>query len=128
MSEPIIFISHFKIKEGKLDGFKQLHQKVVEQIKADKPGTVVFLHYLNEEGTEYSVVHVFPDAEAMDRHTEGAGERAKAAFEFIEPTRREIYGTPSDQILAMLRPPDGSGIKFNHMPQPIGGYIRFKPG
>ena len=128
MSEPIVFISHFKIKEGKLDGFKQVHQKVVEQIKADKPATVAFLHYLNEEETEYSVVHVFPDAEAMDRHTEGAGERAKAAFEFIEPTRREIYGTPSDQVLAMLRPPDGSGITFNHMPQPIGGYIRFKPG
>ena len=126
MSEPIVFISHFKVKEGKLDGLKQLHQRVVEQIKTDKPGTVVFLHYLNQEGTEYSVIHFFPDAEAMDRHTEGAGERAKAAFEFIEPTRREIYGTPSDQILAMLRPPEGSGITLTVMPQPMSGYIRFK--
>ncbi len=128
MSEPIVFISHFKVREGKIDGLKQLHQRVVEQIKTDKPGTVVFLHYLNEEGTEYSVIHVFPNAEAMDRHTEGAGERAKAALEFIEPARREIYGMPNDQVLAMLRPPDESGITFNHVPQSIGGYIRFKPG
>jgi len=128
MSEPIVFISHFKVKEGKLDSLKQLHQRVVEQIKTDKPGTVVFLHYLNEEGTEYSVIHVFPDADSFDRHGEGVEERAKAALEFIVPTRREIYGTPSDQALARLRPTEGSGITLTAMPQPMGGYIRFKPG
>jgi quinol monooxygenase YgiN len=128
MSEPIVFISHFKVKEGKLDGLKQHHQKVVEQIKAEKPGTLAFLHYLNDDGTEYSVIHMFPDADAFDRHTEGAGERAKASFEFIELIRREVYGMPSDQILAMLRPRDGSGEPFKHMPQPFGGYIRFTPG
>ena len=127
MSEPIVFISHFRVKEGKLDGLKQLHQKATEQIEADKPGTLAFLAYLNEEGTEVSFIHVFPNAEAMDRHTEGAGERAKVAFEFIEPTRREIYGVPSDQVLAMLRPPEGSAITLSVEPQIIGGYIRFKP-
>jgi quinol monooxygenase YgiN len=126
MAEPIVFISHFKVKEGKLDGLKQHHQMVVEQIKAEKPGTLAFLHYLNEEGAEYSIIHVFPDADAFDRHTEGAGERAKASFEFIELISREVYGMPSDQILAMLKPRDGSGDTFNHMPQPFGGYIRFK--
>ncbi len=60
MSEPIVFISHFKVKEGKLDGLKQFHQKVVEQIKAEKPGTVAFLHYLNAEETEYSVIQFSP--------------------------------------------------------------------
>jgi quinol monooxygenase YgiN len=125
VSEPIVFISHFKVKEGKLDSLKQLHQRVVEQIKADKPGTLVFLHYLNEEGTEYSVIHVFPDADSFDRHGEGAAERAKNAFEFIELTRREIYGVPSEHGLAVLRPTDGSGITFNAMPQFIGGYIRY---
>ena len=130
MSEPIVFISHFKIKEGKLDGFKQLHQKVVEQIKADKPGTVVFLHYLNEEGTEYSVVHVFPDADAFDKHGEGVAERAKAGFEFLEPISRELYGMPNEKALAMMtgiRPPGAPEIEFHHMPQHMGGYIRLKP-
>ena len=128
MSEPIVFISHFKIKEGKLNDFKQLNQKVTEQIRANKPGTVAFLQYLNEEGTELSIIHVFPDADSFDRHSEGVAERAKVAFEFIELTRREIYGVPSEQALAISRPPDGSGITFNVMPQLIGGYIRFKPG
>ena len=127
MSQPIVFISHFKVKEGKLGGLKQFAKAMTEQIQADKPGTVAFLQYLNEEGTEQSVIHVFPDADAFDRHSEGVVERAKAAFEFIELTRREIYGMPSDKALAMSRPPDESGITLTFMPQSMGGYIRFKP-
>ena len=126
MSGPIVFISHFKIKEGKLNDVKQLSQNVSEFIKANKPGTVAFLQYTNEEGTELSIIHVFPDAESFDHHNEGAGERSNKAFEFIVPTHREIYGLPSDQAMGILRPPDGSGITLNQKSQIIGGYIRPK--
>ena len=128
MSGPIVFISRFKIKEGKLDGFKQHAQMMIEHLQANKPGTVAFLQYLNEEETELSIVHIFPDAEAYDRHLEGVGERAKGAFEFIEPMRRELYGMPNEQAFAMSKPPDGSGMAFDHKPKLMGGYIRFKPG
>jgi quinol monooxygenase YgiN len=128
MSEPIVFISHFKVKEGELNNLMRHNQKVTEQIEANKPGTVAFLQYINEQGTELSIIHVFPDADSFDRHVTGVDERVKAALEFIEPTRREIYGMPSGQVLTMLRPPHESGIAFQIMPQPIGGYIRFKQG
>ena len=128
MSKPIVYISHFRVKEGRLDSLMQLNQKVTEQIKTNKPGTVAFLQYLNKEGTELSIIHVFPDADSFDRHVAGVDKRAKAAFEFIEPTRREFYGMPSDQVLALLRPPDGSEITLQSMPQSAGGYIRFEQG
>jgi len=128
MSKPIVYISHFRVKEGRLDSLMQLNQKVTEQIKTNKPGTVAFLQYLTEEGTALSIIHVFPDADSFDRHVAGVDERAKAAFEFIEPTRREVYGMPSDQVLALLRPPDGSEITLQSMPQSAGGYIRFEQG
>jgi len=73
---------------------------------------------------ELSIIHIFPDAESFDRHNEGAGERSSKAFEFILPTRREIYGLPSDQAMAILTPSEGSEITFNQVPQIIGGYIR----
>ena len=128
MSEPIVFISHFKIKEGKFDGLMQLNQKVAEQIEANKPGTVAFLQYINAERTALSIIHVFPDADSFNRHIAGADERAKVALEFIEPTRREVYGMPSDQVLTMLKTPDESGIAFQIMPQSTGGYIRVTQG
>jgi len=126
MSEPIVFISHFRVKEGQVENVRQLNQKVTEQIKQNKPGTAVFIQYLNEEGTRLSIIHVFPDAESFEKHVEGADERAKAAFEFVEPTRREIYGVPSERVLKLLKPPDGSGISFQFMPQATSGYIRFR--
>lgn len=128
MSEPIVFISHFKIKEGKLDGLKQHAELTREYIKANKPDTVAFLQYLNDEQTELSIVHVFLDTEAYDRHLEGMAERAKGFFEFVEPIGRELYGMPNEQALVMSKPPDGSGMAFNHQPQLLGGYLRFKPG
>jgi len=126
MSGPIVFISHFKIKEGKLDDVRQLSENVSKFIEANKPGTVAFLQFTNAEGTELSIIHVFPDAEAFDKHNEGAGERSNKAFEVIVPTRREIYGLPSDQAMTILTPPEGSGIDLNQMVQLVGGYIRPK--
>lgn len=128
MSQPIVFISHFKIKEGKLDDFKQHTQMVRKHIKANKPGTVAFLQYLNEAETEFSIIHIFPDAEAYNRHLEGLAERVQGSFEFIEPIRRELYGMPNEQALTMSRPPAGSTMAFDHKSQLMGGYIRFKPG
>jgi len=130
MSGPIVFISHFKVKEGKLHGLKQHAQMMIELIQAEKPGTVAFLQYLNEDETVLSIVHVFPDADAFDQHSVGVVERARAAFEFIVSTRREVYGMPSEKAMATmtLRPPDAPEIEFHHMPQHMGGYIRFKPG
>ena len=127
MSGPPVFISHYKVKEGKLDAMKQFAQAMTEHIQVEKPGTVAFLQYLNAEGTEQTIIHVFPDADAFDRHGEGVAERARAGFEFIEPISREIYGMPSDKALAMmqLRPPGAPEVEFHHMPQHMGGYIRF---
>jgi len=71
MSEPIVFISNQRIKEGKLDGYKQYYRQVAELTEADKPGTVAHLAYVNEDGTELSIVHIIPDAGSIDAHARG---------------------------------------------------------
>ena len=71
MSEPIVFISNQRIKEGKLDEYTQAYRQVAELTEANKPGTVAHLAYVNEDGTEMSIVHVFPDAESMELHMQG---------------------------------------------------------
>ena len=128
MSEPIVFISHQRIKEGKLDAYKQLFREYIGIIKADKPGTVVHLGYINEDGSKVTMVHVFPDAEAMDLHFQGVDERAKKAFEFIEIIRYEIYGRPSDMVLEMMHKFAGSDIVLDLNLEHMGGYLRLKSG
>ena len=38
MSEPIVFISHNKIKEGKLEAFRKVNQERTPLIQQEKPG------------------------------------------------------------------------------------------
>jgi quinol monooxygenase YgiN len=128
MSEPIVFISHGKVKEGKLEDFRELWRETVPLIGAEKPGTLVYEAYVNEEGTELTIVHVLANADAMDELMEGAAERAEGAYEFIESDGFEIYGTPSDGVLGMMKQIAGSGVGLSLNPENIGGYVRVESG
>lgn len=127
MSEPIVFISHQRVKEGKLEGYKHYYRQVAEQAKANKPGTLAHIAYHNEEGLELSIIHIFQNAKSMELHMMGVDELAKKAFEYVEILSFEIYGKPTEAILEGLMQIVGSGIELNIRPQLIGGYIRFNP-
>ena len=125
MSKPIVFISHLRIKEGKFDSWKEASPQIAEEIKTDKPGTIVFLAYANEEGTEATVVHIFPDAAGAALHFQGAGERTKRASEWLQAVRWEIYGDPGDEVMEAMKKFAASGIAMTVKPHSVGGYIRF---
>ena len=48
MSEPIVFISRNKIKEGKVDEFRKHYRDSITITMADKPGTAIQLAYEKE--------------------------------------------------------------------------------
>lgn len=128
MSEPVVFISHFGIKEGVLDDLRRLSEDVIEGLREDKPRTVLYLAYLDPEGTEVSFLHAFPDAESMDLHFEGVDERAKAAYQYIEPRGWEIYGRPSEAALeSMRRSAAAAGVTLTVLPDHLGGFLRLQP-
>jgi len=125
MNEPIVFISHFRIKADQLDAFRTYFQEGAAGLQAEKPRTVAFLAYADEAGTRASIVHLFPDADAMDLHVEGAQERSQAAYEFLEPDGWEIYGAPSAAALAMMqRGAAIASVTLTVQPGSIGGFLR----
>ena len=129
MSEPIVFISRNRVKEGGLEGFKELFREVARTLEAEKPGTVVYLAYVSDDGTELSIVHVFPDADAMDLHLQGVAERAQKAFEFIETKGYEIYGAPSETTLETMRAfASSGGVPLSVQRERVGGYLRAGSG
>ena len=128
MTDPIVFISRNRVKKGMFDDFTKHYRDSVPPIKAGKPGTLVQLAYVNEDATEVAIVRLFPSAEAMDLHLQGADERSKAAYKFIEPTSIEIYGTPSNFSMELMKGIAGSGIDVSVNPQFMGGFIRPESG
>jgi hypothetical protein len=128
MNDPIVFISRNRIKQGMLDDFCRHYLDSIPPIEAGKPGTLVQLAYLNEDATEVDIVRLFPSAEALDLQLQGAGERSKEAYRFIEPTSIEIYGVPSDSALEMMKKIAGSGIDVRVNPRFVGGFVRPRSG
>jgi quinol monooxygenase YgiN len=124
LSGPVVFISRSRIKEGKLEGFRRFFSEGAEGLKRRKPGTVAFLAYLSEDSAEVEIVHVFPDADAMDRHMEGVVERSRQAGEFIESKGMEILGMPNDGTLQMFKNIAASGVPVSFRKEHIGGYLR----
>jgi hypothetical protein len=124
MSEPIVFISRNKVKEGMLDEFKIHYHNSIQPTKAGKPGTLAQLAYFNADSSQVDIVRFFPDPAALDNQLEGADERSKITYKFIEPTSVEIYGTPGDFTIERLKKIAGSGIDVRINPHFAGGFIR----
>jgi quinol monooxygenase YgiN len=125
MSGPIVFISHFRVKPGRFDGFSRLSREVATSIEAEKPATAAYLIYLDESRERATFVHLFADERSMDRHFEGADERAIAAFELIEPDGWEIHGAPSAKALETIRQAAAqSGVALALRPVLVGGFLR----
>jgi hypothetical protein len=128
MSEPVVFISHFKVKEGTLPDLKRLTADVLERLREEKPRTVLFLAYLDEQASEVSFLHAFPDAESMDLHFEGVDERVAAAYQYLEPRGWEIYGKPNDRAMESMRESATSaGVALTVLPDHLGGFLRLQP-
>jgi quinol monooxygenase YgiN len=127
MTEPIVFVSHFRVKADKLNELKQQFREVLEMLEAEKARTTAQLAYLDDTGTKLSIVHVFADADTMDIHFQGAEERSKAAYEFMDPAGWEIYGTPSDAASQMMRQAATSaGVALTVQPEYLGGFLRIE--
>ena len=125
MSDPIVFISRSRVRDGKLDGLRAFLAEGAPMLQADKPLTLAFLPYLSDDATELAIVHVFADAHAFDVHLEGVMERSSAAEEFIETIGYEIYGRPSAPVLEMMRGAAGrAGVALRLDPDVLPGFLR----
>ena len=124
MSDPIVFISRNRIKEGKVAEFRKHYQSSIPPVMANKPGTLVQLAYENEDAIEVTVVRLFTNADALDQQIQGADERSKVTYELIEPTGIEIFGTPNPATLEKMKKIAGSGITVVISPYYIDGFIR----
>ena len=127
MSEAIVFISHSRIKEGSAAAFREMVTQMYPTLEESLPLTVAHMAFYNEDETEVTFIHVFPDAAAMEAHMEGGAARAAAAYEYIETLGFEVYGPASEAGLQGLQQAAAAGVPLQVVPHAIGGYLRLKP-
>jgi hypothetical protein len=135
MSEPLIYISTWRFKEGKLEVYKQFTKEFLEIIKAKEPQLIAIHLSLNEDGTEVTSIQIHPDAASMDFHMQLVeqvlGEEMDEWVEradFVEPKHIEIYGMPSAGLLEADQPLVESGTARSVKPLHIAGFTRSTAG
>ncbi|HJP65144.1 MAG TPA: hypothetical protein VKA30_02440 [Actinomycetota bacterium] len=128
MAGPIVFVSHHRIKPGKADELKALTHELWATMKQEKPRTLMNLSYVNEDETAVAFLHAFADVEAMQLHWQGADERTKQAYEYIEPIGFEIYGDAGEQIVEGMRSEAATtGATLTLSPEYVTGFLRLAP-
>jgi hypothetical protein len=98
-----MFISHSRIKPGRLEEFKAFTEKFCRWVDEREPRILAFNVYIDEAGEHYTSVQIHPDAESMEHHMRVLGQEIMATFEFVESDSVEIFGTPSAAVLAMMQ-------------------------
>jgi hypothetical protein len=128
VSEPIVFVSHFRIKEGSSDPLKRLVPEVTQHLAQEKPRTLAYVSYIDEGRGMISFLHFFGDADSMSSHFEGADERARSVYEFVEPAGWEIYGSPNPDTVETMRQAAGtSGVTLTIANEYVAGFLRPSP-
>jgi hypothetical protein len=135
MSKPLIFVSTWKIREGRLEDYKQFAKEFMEHVKAREPQLIAFNMYFNEDETEMTSIQVHPDTASMDFHMQVLAKVIGQDMiewinraDFLEPKHIEIYGTPSAKLLEADQPFVDAGIPLSVKPTHFVGFTRSAAG
>ncbi|HSM55588.1 MAG TPA: antibiotic biosynthesis monooxygenase [Candidatus Sulfomarinibacteraceae bacterium] len=103
MSEPLIVISTFRVKEGKLEDLRRYYKKVIEIVESNEPQLIAFHGFINEDGTEMTSIQVHPDTASMDFHMQVLRENWDESFseygQVVDNISTEYYGAPPKSAL-----------------------------
>ena len=99
---------------------------LVEFVEANEPRVIAFNEYVNDAGDEVSVVQIHPDAASMEAHIAVVAERAGAAYaETLDATVRiQVFGRPSEEMLAALKQQAGARLEIALHTEHLGGFTR----
>ena len=103
MSEPIIYIDRSDVREGKLAELRPAIEGLADFVKANEPRIIAYRVYLNEAGTQMTVLHIHPDQASLEFHMKVAGPAFAKFKDLIRLSGIDIYGMPSEQLRDQLK-------------------------
>lgn len=101
--QPIVYIDHSEVREGKLDELKAAYRQLASFVEANEPRIIAYNVYFNEEGTRATVAHIHPDVDSLKFHFEKAGPEFTPFAQLLRLISIDIYGDPGDEILEQVR-------------------------
>ncbi len=119
MNNHVSWVFELSVTEGQLSNLKSLMKELVAATKDSEPGTLCYEWSLNPENDLCHIYERYVDSPAAKAHLGTFLDKyAARLMETGTPTRFDVYGAPSDEVVNVL---NGLGAKYM---SPIGGFAR----
>jgi hypothetical protein len=103
MAEPILYIDTSDIRPGKLEVVRHLMADLVAFAEANEPQLIAYDFFIDETGKTMTCVAIHPDSASMEFHMDIGWEKFRAFADHIHQRSIDVYGEPSETIIARLR-------------------------
>lgn len=113
------------IREGTLEEVKAAMNEVVELIKAKEPKIIFYNAYVNEGGTQLTVLQAHHDSESVEFHIEVTEPAFTKMAKSFTLSSLDIYGTPSQSLLDKLQRTAFTTVVAVAMHELNAGFSRF---
>ncbi len=103
--------ARMKVREGKLEGFKQQAAECIRQTKEKDTRTLRYDWFLSRDGSECEIREAYVDSDGLLEHRANIGEALDTLFrEFADDHRVTVYGDPSPELLRRADVPQMQGM------------------
>lgn len=103
MNRQISWYVELLVKAGALDRFRQLTEHMVESARLE-PGTLIYERSISEDWQSVHVYERYEDSTAALAHLKAFQSAYAAQFAtMVERVRFVVFGTPSEELRALLR-------------------------
>jgi len=131
MAGPVVYVSTWRIKEGRFEDYRRFHAELMKLIQDNEPRVVAFHLFANEDATEITGLHMYADTTAVESHMEMLAEKMgllpgdlTKVFEFLEPVRIDVLGVPGERAMEMDKGLIESGVAYIQKPRHVDGFTR----
>jgi hypothetical protein len=129
MLEPVVIIDSSEIREGMLEDLKAAMEDLTHFVEAHEPRIIAYAVHLNEEGSRVTVMQAHHDSASAEFHMDVAAPVFKRLSGFLKLEGIDVYGTPSEDLLARLRrKADSLGGERVSVHDRLAGFARLTPG
>ena len=125
MAGPLIYVGTMSIKPGKLEEARERLAELIDFVETNEPRMIAFHCFLDESGSNLTVIQVHPDSASMEYHQQVNAKHFATAFDYLEAQRSDqYYGPMSDALTSELLKWDEPGVEVIRMPVHEGGFTR----
>lgn len=103
MDDFVAYLDTSEVRPGKLEELKTAMAELATFVEQNEPRIISYSVFFSQDGSTMSVLHFHPDMASLEFHMKVAGPKFPPVAPLIRMKTIEIFGRPSDDLLAQLR-------------------------